>query len=216
MKGYGHKTIRLTCPQCKKEFNKNLSYYNHHVKNKGRTKFYCSVQCSGKSKKTIPDLFCKLCGKKIDNESGQKNRKFCSRDCWNKWQNNKEERYCKWCTKPFMAWDNGKQQYCSKKCALASTKETDIERLMREELEKDNTQFEQYKHVGGFFVDFLLPNNVIIECNGMYWHTKPEVVERDKRKNKTLEQLGYKIYRFTDKEIKSNVSKCVEKAKRKK
>ena len=62
-------------------------------------------------------------------------------------------------------------------------------------------------------MDFLLDNNIVIECDGIYWHTKPEVMERDKRKNEHLKQEGYTMFRFTDREILADVESCVNKVR---
>ena len=115
-----------------------------------------------------------------------------------------------WCGKPFITWNNGHQQYCCKRCALASTGETNIEKLMRVELEQRQLKVKQYEKIGSFYVDFLLPNKIVIECDGIYWHTKPEVMERDRCKNELLKQEGYKLFRFSDREILSDVQKCVD------
>ncbi len=47
-----------------------------------------------------------------------------------------------------------------------------------------------------FFPDFTL-GNLLIECDGIYWHDK----ERDKKRDKELNDLGYNIVRFTEDQI---------------
>ena len=60
-------------------------------------------------------------------------------------------------------------------------------------------------------VDFFLPrHNIIIECDGEYWHTLPEVVSRDKRKNAYINSRGYSLYRFWESEINESVEACVD------
>jgi len=85
-----------------------------------------------------------------------------------------------------------------------------IEIKMAEELTKRNIEFREQYHFHNMYLDFLLPNKVAIECDGRYWHSLPKNKVRDKRKNKLLEQEGYKLFRFTDKEINQDVEKCVD------
>jgi hypothetical protein len=49
------KTINVICSSCGKETPKPKNEINRHIKN-GRTEFYCSRSCAGKSKKNIIHL----------------------------------------------------------------------------------------------------------------------------------------------------------------
>lgn len=60
-------------------------------------------------------------------------------------------------------------------------------------------------------VDFLLSNDTIIYCDGDYWHNRPEVKKRDTNQNFILTFNSYKIYRFTETEIKKSAKKCIDK-----
>ena len=56
--------------------------------------------------------------------------------------------------------------------------------------------------VGQFFVDFGNPcAKVAIECDGAMWHTD---TERDARRQKKIEALGWVVYRFTGRECFSD------------
>jgi len=202
------KLITLKCPICGVAYDKRLTAYNYHKK-RGRKQFFCSKKCRGESQRNSEVRKCLECGKEFECWKSSR-RKFCGRPCYDKWQNNKEKRECSWCGKPFTTWNNGNQKYCCKRCALASTGETNIEQLMRKELERRQIPFKQYQQIETFYVDFILDNNIVVECDGVYWHTKPEVEERDLRKNELLKQEGYKLFRFTDKEILSDVKRCVD------
>jgi len=59
-------------------------------------------------------------------------------------------------------------------------------------------------------VDFLLPNKIIIYCDGDYWHNLPHIKERDFNRNYWLNFLGYTVFRFTETEIKKSASQCVD------
>ncbi len=53
-----------------------------------------------------------------------------------------------------------------------------------------------------FHVDFLVENyKTAIECDGEYWHLRPEIQDRDRRKEELLASLGYKVFRFSGKII---------------
>lgn len=49
-------------------------------------------------------------------------------------------------------------------------------------------------------------SNVIIECDGDYWHRKPKMIERDKRQNKWFEESDYILLRFWESNINNNFS----------
>jgi very-short-patch-repair endonuclease len=51
--------------------------------------------------------------------------------------------------------------------------------------------------------DFYLPkHNLIIECDGDYWHNYPDLRELDLKRNIELKQAGYKLLRIWEREIK--------------
>ena len=99
------------------------------------------------------------------------------------------------------------------KMRIIPNKDTKIELLMRDELERRKLIYtSQFKYELGI-ADFLLFYNnkkIIIECNGMYWHSKPQVAKRDVLKVTYLLNNGYDVYSFTDKEILSDVKTCVD------
>lgn len=57
--------------------------------------------------------------------------------------------------------------------------------------------------------DFFLDPNIVIFCDGDYWHRIPSTIERDDRQNRLLKKLGYQVLRFWEHEILSDVSACV-------
>ena len=70
----------------------------------------------------------------------------------------------------------------------------------------------EYKFVGdgkviidGFCPDFININGQkkIIELYGDYWHKKPELIKRDKRRIKTYRKYGYKTLIIWQKELKN-------------
>jgi very-short-patch-repair endonuclease/endogenous inhibitor of DNA gyrase (YacG/DUF329 family) len=62
-----------------------------------------------------------------------------------------------------------------------------------------------------FSCDFGFPEaRVIVECDGDYWHSLPNVQERDKRKDAYLKAAGYTVLRFSEREIHQDVESCVQ------
>jgi very-short-patch-repair endonuclease len=45
--------------------------------------------------------------------------------------------------------------------------------------------------------------NLLIECDGRYWHSKPDVKRRDVAKTKRARALGYRVTRLPEDLIKS-------------
>ncbi len=68
-----------------------------------------------------------------------------------------------------------------------------------------NYKFRRQHIIDEFIVDFVcLSKGLIVEVDGGY-HLKPEVVEADKVRTEILEEFGYKVIRFTNEEIITNI-----------
>jgi len=106
---------------------------------------------------------------------------------------------------------NGNTKSCG--CLqIINTSNTDIELIMQKELEKRNYNFETQVNILQYRPDILLTDyNIIIECDGRYWHDNPESRERDKQRDIKIEKEGYKILRFWDDEIKKHINWCLKK-----
>jgi len=88
------------------------------------------------------------------------------------------------------------------------------ETLLYDELEKQRVPFMKQQPIDGFYVvDALVPGaKIAIEVDGDYWHrqTDPDIVKRDHKKTKYLESRGYIVFRFTETELKTDASQCVD------
>lgn len=81
---------------------------------------------------------------------------------------------------------------------------------MRRSLKKAGIDFKQEVKIGKYYADFLITNsNLIIECDGEYWHRSNLSKERDSQKDKFLSVRGYKVIRFTEQQIKETKGDCV-------
>jgi very-short-patch-repair endonuclease len=62
--------------------------------------------------------------------------------------------------------------------------------------------------------DFLIYENLIVELDGLYWHNTEKQKIKDKIHEKNAIKNGYKIVRFTDKEIKETKGECFGRIKK--
>jgi len=73
----------------------------------------------------------------------------------------------------------------------------------------------QYIIEGGYYeVDFMIVNTkkpdwIVIEIDSYLWRSTPEQFAKEKERERNIIKLGYKIIRFSGREIYRNVEKCV-------
>lgn len=106
---------------------------------------------------------------------------------------------------------------------------TQIEKSLANELIKRKIPFKQQFVINNRFVcDFAIPNfNIIIECDGDYWHANPQIyninnldkrqkekIKRDRIKDEYLIKNGWRVLRFFETDIKSSIEQCGEKIER--
>jgi len=104
--------------------------------------------------------------------------------------------------------------------------DTKIEKKIAKELLKKKIPFIKQFNMGNKFVcDFAIPiYKIIIECDGDYWHANPKIydykkldlrqknkIKRDKLKDKFITKKDWRILRFFESDINSNVSRCIDK-----
>ena len=169
--------------------------------------FYCSRECQYKTypkqvKKTCPQ--CKriyyVC------PSWAPKRTFCSKKCQDDSMRDYVSRVCRKCKKKFdlprSDLDRGRGNFCTYRCYLTYRGPSTLEEKMERALNLAGIKFEREVKFKRFHVDFLLEHaKSIIECDGEYWHLKPKIQERDKRKEKLLSRMGYRVLRFSGKTI---------------
>lgn len=88
---------------------------------------------------------------------------------------------------------------------VRSKNPTSIEKIVYDYLLLKGILFEKQKSIGKrFVVDAYIPSlNLVIEADGTYWHSRPDNMERDKRKDSYLKTKGFSLIRLTDIEINS-------------
>lgn len=91
-------------------------------------------------------------------------------------------------------------------------KTTSIEEAVYAELERRGVTFVKQQVVDGLWVvDALVPGaRLVIECDGEYWHSLPEMEARDARKDRYLRSRGYTVFRFPEAGIRADVQACVQ------
>lgn len=90
---------------------------------------------------------------------------------------------------------------------------TDIENIMQIALEETGLPFEKQKKIAVYTVDFAIEINnhkIAVECDGLYWHKMQGREERDAGRDKTISENGWTVLRFTDRDIYSDISRCVQ------
>lgn len=88
-------------------------------------------------------------------------------------------------------------------------KDTSIEIIMQNALIKHEVPFETHVSLLGKYQADIKIGNLIVECDGDYWHTLPDRVESDRMRDIDLNEAGYNILRFWGSEIRDDVSQCV-------
>lgn len=84
-----------------------------------------------------------------------------------------------------------------------------IELKVKEQLDCLGIRYIQQKHIHDkknqkhYYVDFYIPYlNLVIECNGEYWHSEEWKNDRDKNLKKFVEKTGHKIIFIWEYEIR--------------
>jgi len=96
---------------------------------------------------------------------------------------------------------------------------TPIEKMvyfaLRERQEWESISVYHQQDIGKYVADFLVIKDgehpgTIIECDGHDFHERTkEQAQHDKERDRNLQSLGYKVYRFTGSEIFKSRGRCV-------
>lgn len=221
--------ISIKCETCGNAFDVHPSRLIHDPPR------FCSTECfykwlKGSERAPRITVHCEACGKKIRvlksrYEAGQ--GRFCSRSCVNKNRISPKRKrrvrlVCEHCNKTFYRlrcqMTDGRGRFCSRQCAAAYTirnlqkdTPTSIERALIEELDRRGIGYEFQHPVRRWILDFAFPKRkVAVEADGSYWHSLPNVIEKDARKDRDLARRGWTVLRFGEDEINESPSDCVD------
>lgn len=223
--------IEYTCEVCGKAFAKSPSakarfcgrkcYHTWHKQHmtehpsNPRNKVKCTCETCGKTFERCPSHIKKGEGR------------FCSYDCLNVWKRTikgnehpLKKEYptlkCEWCGQEYQRKPSeaAKSRFCGKQCqgswTTANTQQpTGIEIKIFNVLTELDLPFVAQKAMGVYCCDFVIKSRrLVIECDGDYWHSLPDVINRDKKKDTWLISHGYKVLRLPEHRINDDIEWC--------
>lgn len=186
---------------------------------------YCSKECYRLSKIKSQVRICEVCGKNFIAKLSEIKRgdgKCCSIKCWALKRMKRIKKICLSCKRKFyirpsQCKKKGGGKFCSDRCqgiwskSHQKHKNTSIEGAIENELKKQKIPYRKQIRIEGIaLVDFLLPNKIIVQCDGDYWHTLPKVKNKDIKQDNSLNSKGYNIFRFSETEINESPKKCID------
>lgn len=94
---------------------------------------------------------------------------------------------------------------------------TSIERKSWAALDELGVTYETGQMLDRCLPDVLIRPNIVIECDGTYWHSRPENKDHDRKRDRFLRSKGYVVVRVSEEEINMDplvaMEKAVEKAR---
>lgn len=203
----------VECLACNKKFAVHLC--------RAQTVRFCSAGCKLKYKRVT--LICKNCNKPFEiPRSSAKSIICCSSECSKQYhvgehvynyKGNSIVCTCLWCGSEFQlpeAWvKKGGGKFCSASCRSRHNickqggMVSSIELAVKDELEKLNEVYHHQYRIDRFLVDFYLPQrNLVIECDGAYWHSLEKNQKNDVKKNAYMAKAHINLARLPEADIK--------------
>lgn len=108
-------------------------------------------------------------------------------------------------------WERGNKGYHPNRILAQNRRKgwrTRAEKIMKKGLDNKGIKYQEEVRIGKYFPDFLVNENIVIECDSKYWHPKNNLY--DKKRDKYMTTNGYKVLRFLNSEIKNNLSTCLD------
>lgn len=175
---------------------------------------------------------CERCGKTFTCKPHQAGkRRWCGRECTDAAHREitgadhplykpKVEMTCEVCgtkrmVKPSLV---GRFRACSRRCAAvlgieSQRRGSGIEVAVAAEFQRRGIVHHRQRRIGYYVVDFFLPDlNLVVECDGDYWHSLPKQRRLDASKDSYMRNHAIGIVRIPEHEIKADVAAAVEKA----
>lgn len=91
-----------------------------------------------------------------------------------------------------------------RKTQVLPVKDTSIEIKIQTFLQQLNISFLPHKHINikhCFQCDVFIEPNIVIECDGDYWHNYPNGNDKDAVRTKEMQQIGLKVIRLWERDI---------------
>ncbi len=142
-------------------------------------------------------------------------QKYCSVECTNTSFERRAPLTCQVCGKTIVirAKFAKSRKYCSRTCRTIGIGKTEsyLERKMEQALISAGIHFQKSYPYGRYTLDFaIVEHRIDIECDGKYWHSLPEVVNRDSKRDNFMRHHNWTVIRLTEDEINSSVSYCIQ------
>ncbi len=208
---------QVTCVGCGNVFDVPQS-------NAGGRK-YCSSECRIENLKAR--IKCEHCGKerRVTPTQLKEGARFCSWECARAVLNKpRPEVLCLQCGQFFAVHPHRAQtaKFCSYSCRSiyhlthnVYASPTTIEIMLYETLDLLGYDYEPQFAIteARTVTDAYIPSlKAAIYADGTYWHSLPKVVEKDKRVNAKLAELGYSVHRFTEPDLRHDAFEIIRAA----
>lgn len=209
--------VKGTCFNCGKEIEVFKDVLDK------RKRMFCSRQCylDYLKKSCRVERVCLNCGKNFEVmlSTFKKGRGvFCSKECSLKYWGSEEGKN-RLSESAKRLWQNSEYRNKVVKAVAEALqiKPNGLERAFCELLQSYFTNEWGYVGDGKVFIAGYVPDFIhkdekwIIEVNGDYWHSFPEVKEKDRRKRETYEKYGYRVLEVWESEFRSDPIGVVDK-----
>jgi very-short-patch-repair endonuclease len=104
-----------------------------------------------------------------------------------------------------------KQYYCSHNCYLRCRRVSHFENSVIDMIEAAGYKVERQAKRGRWSFDAaIVGSNILVEADGVYWHSSATVKARDARKNAWAAQQGYILIRVPEMDFRDNPSKAID------
>lgn len=175
------KRKNIICKQCNKEYivvEKSNSEFCSLICYKNFRNNNPNIKIQSNQIITLYDKTCVNCGKIYKVHNYRKDiSKFCSNECHNDYR--REIVICDTCKQEFIFPKYENRKYCSDDCASKgiNKRKSNFSQSIESFLISNNysyiTEFKIHNEIRKVYTDFLVENNIIIECYGDYWHCNP-------------------------------------------
>ena len=206
------------CPVCKKDFGRPQWAYRYT--SQWAKQVYCSNLCAVKSPRRIEQVKAKLRGRMNSPETrakkGVANRRSLSKlDVRTKLSERAKLRYIdpaerKQASERTRRYLDDPQNLARVRELLSRTRRTarlarpsSIELSIRQVLDKLEIPYLAEHRIGRYLADIFIPEkNLVIECDGSYWHGIKGRAAGDARRDGYMVARGYTVLRLPEKAIK--------------
>lgn len=98
---------------------------------------------------------------------------------------------------------------------ITPIEDTSIEVKLQNSLKRLGIPFEKHKIMDEIYhkyrCDIFISPDIVIECDGDYWHNYPNGNRIDKIRTTEMKNKGYSVLRFWERDIKNNIKQCEKK-----